>query len=374
MNPKSPSTRNGVIDIMKGVMIISIVLYHLIYRVQDGIGDRILCGFVYLFIPLFFLLTGYFYRKKDGSLIPAIIRRMKALILPAVLTVGVLLLLFGPYYLAFHEEYSVSVWLGDILTTYLRPQLMLLIAPNGSVGLLYHNLSPVWFIWTMGFASLIFYPIAGLLYDSTKKLCIAAGVLVVTGAILYALVPELSWSLQLAPLYAGIMLIGAILGKHKVIDKLCTVGARLSIFITIAAFAIHIPIYGFTGTDLLYIGRLQQGDLTSFVSGLIFPVQTLIGGYVILSLARLINALPKISGLLEWIGRHTMVILLFHCLIGGIACDMMHTFNRPGPEWYHSPVTSDMYIKSVISAVISLPLCCGLAQLNDRLKMKVAKK
>ena len=364
------SSRNGVIDIMKGVMIISIVLYHLIYRVQDGIGDRILCGLVYLFIPLFFLLAGYFYRKKGGSLIPVIIRRMKALLVPAALTVGVLLLCFGPYYLVFHEDYTAYVWLGDILTTYLRPQLMLLIAPNGSVGLLYHNLSPVWFVWTMGWASLIFYPVAGLLYESTKKLCIAAGVLVVTGSILYALIPELSWSLQLAPLYAGIMLIGAILGKHKVIDKMCTTGVLLSASATVAALAIHIPMYGFTGTDLLYMGRLEHGDLTSFVSALVFPVQTLIGGYVVLSLARLIFMLPAIAGPLEWIGRHTMVILLFHCLIGGIACDMMHTYNRPGPEWYHSPVTSEMYIKSVISAVISLPLCCALALLNDRLKRR----
>ena len=66
----------------------------------------------------------------------------------------------------------------------------------------------------------------------------------------------------------------------------------------------------------------------------------------------------------------TLVILLFHCLIGGIAADIMHTYNKPGPDWYVDPLTAETVIKSIISFIVAIAGSCGLAALNDKLKAR----
>lgn len=362
--------RNKIIDIMKGILIIPIVIFHLVYRTEGGVFDNLIREMVYLALPLYMLFSGYFYYYKDNFL-RSIIERMRKLILPVILTVLALILIFGPYYIIFYENYTPEIWFFDNVMTFLRPELFNLMVPGYFGEQLFQNLSPVWFIWTFAIARFIFVVTMRFVKESKVKFFCAMGVLYAAGCAFYVLVPPLPWSLHLTPLYAGMMMSGLMLNRYKVIEKLSKISLPVSFIISIAAGILHYIIFMNFGTSSIYASDLGVKGL---LSAIFFVIQMFIGGYPVLTIARLIEKIPKCCEAFAWIGRHTLVILLVHCIIGGLACDAMRTYNKMGPYWYLDPLPQEVVIKSVISFVISLAGSFGVCALNDMLKDLVKKK
>ena len=358
--------RNNLIDIMKGLLILDVAVYHLIYRVKGSMFDNIVREIGYLAIPMFFCLAGYFYRDITGSLISGIWTRIKKILLPVLGVSGVLLLLFGPYYMLVHH-YTAHDWLGDILMTYLRPELMAIILPEFSGGQLFNNISPVWFIWTLLFSTLLFLLCMEFAKKNNARLIITTIVLLAIGIVMYVLIPAFSWCLQMTPFYAGIMMLGVILNRFTVFEKLEKINLGISSVIMIAAAIAHYFIFMNFGSDLMYLSIV--GD-KGFLSGIAFVIQIIVGGYALFTFSRIIALWKYSEEAFAWVGRHTLVILLFHCLIGGIAADIMHTYNKPGPDWYVDPLTAETVIKSIISFIAAIAGSCGLAALNDKLKAR----
>ena len=50
--------------------------------------------------------------------------------------------------------------------------------------------------------------------------------------------------------------------------------------------------------------------------------------------------------------------------------NILHTYNKPGPDWYLDPLKTETVIKSFISFFISLLGCFSIAAINDRIKKK----
>ena len=67
---ESKKERNNIIDVMKGIMILFVVIYHLIYRNKGSLFDDIVREMIYLSMPLFFCLAGYFYRDNGSRWSP----------------------------------------------------------------------------------------------------------------------------------------------------------------------------------------------------------------------------------------------------------------------------------------------------------------
>ena len=368
-NKNVSNERNSLLDIVKAIMILAVVIYHLIYRKQAGVIDRIIREFIYISIPLFVLLAGYFHREKGGPLILGIGRRMKKIALPSILTTGVMLLVFGPYYMMVHG-YTTKDWLCDSLMNYLRPEMMATMYPDYTGGTLFNNLSPVWFIWALVFATLVFVIALRIVRGKgeeagVKGMIIAMVILVVIGSILYAVVPALSWSLQMAPLYAGIMMLGLIIRKCNLLEKLENINLGVSTLIMLALWALHFVIFTFIGSDLMYMSVLGKQN---FITAIFFVIEVLMGGYVFFTFARYISLAEPLKDAFSWIGRHTLVILLVHCLIGGITADILHTYNKPGPDWYVNPLPVIVVVKSWVTFIVSMAGSIGLALLNDKLK------
>ena len=206
--------------------------------------------------------------------------------------------------------------------------------------------------------------------DDNKKMFISIAVLLIVGAICQEMIPHFSWSIQLAPFYAGIMMIGLALRRYDALEKLKKINLGLSCVIMIVAAVLHYIIFMKLGSDCIYQSILGE---YGYLSDLMFVVQIFLGGFVLLTLARLINLSEYSKLAFTWVGRHTLVILLFHCLIGGIAADIMHNHNKPGPYWYLDPLTTDVVVKSVISFIIAFAGCVALAVINDKLKLKYKK-
>ena len=348
-----------MIDIIKGIMIIPIVIYHLVYRTQDGAFDIAIRELTYLALSVFILFSGYFYHKNESM-----IRHNHKLLFPVIITLLTLLALFGPYYMIFHH-YTLQMWFWDSVMTFLRPELTALLAPGYTGGQLFNNLSPVWFVWTLVFSRLLFSVVMRFVNESRIKLICSMAVLLVIGCLLYVHVPPLPWSLTLAPLCACIMMIGVILRKYRVLTKLLKVNLPLSFLISVAAGFIHYLIFINFGNESLY--RSYLGD-KGYLSAALYVVQLLFGGFAVFTIARAIDRIKHLGDVLAWIGKHTLIILLFHALIGGLAMDAMQTYNKPGEYWYLDPLPVEVVIKSVISFVVSWAGCVGLCLLNGKLK------
>ena len=366
---KQLNSRNRLIDIIKGIMILPIVVFHLVYRTQNGAFDIAVRELTYLSLSVFLLFSGYFYNTED-KIVQGINKRNKKLFLPVVITMLALLALFGPYYILVHN-YSLKMWFWDGLTVFLRPELTAVIAPDYTVGQLFNNLSPVWFIWTLAISRTIFVLVMKIVKESKIKFIISFTALIIIGCVLYVHVQPLPWCLTIVPLCAAIMMIGAALRKFSVIERLSKINLPVSSLISVATCFVHCLIFINFGDESLY--RSFLGD-KGYLSAVMFVFQVLFGGFAVLTLARLIDRIKYCDDAFVWIGRHTLVILLFHVLIAGLAMDAMHTYNKPGVHWYLNPLPAEVVIKSVISLVISLACCFGICALNDRLKNALKKK
>ena len=72
--------RSNIIDIMKAIMIISVVIYHLIYRQMHGMFDNIIREMIYLSMPLFFLFAGAFYKDYGGTYLHNLRMRLRKML------------------------------------------------------------------------------------------------------------------------------------------------------------------------------------------------------------------------------------------------------------------------------------------------------
>ena len=372
---KDRNERNSIIDIMKAIMILCVVIYHLIYRKQNGMMDMLIKESIYVSIPLFVLIAGYFYREGNGSIIMDVAKRMKKLVLPPIFIDAILLLIGGPYFMLVHG-YGVKDWAYDSLMTYLRPELMSRLVPDYVGGDLFNNLSPVWFIWALAFSTIEFIIVMRIIRGKKEEaditsLVISMIIFMIIGSILFVYSPALSWSLHVTPMYAGIMIMGVLIRRCQVPEKLEKMNLVLSGVIMIILWVLHFIIFKHFGSDCLYLSNFGSAG---FISSAFLIIEVLMGGFILFTIARFISLCSPLKNAFSWIGRHTLVILLVHCFSAGIVVDILHTYNKPGPNWYVEPLTSEIVIKSVISFLVATIGSIGLAALNDRIKMKFSKK
>lgn len=363
MKMSEKSIRRNNADIVKGFAIIAVAIYHLVYRKQGGYVDRGIREAIYLVLPLFFFITGTFYKKGKRTFFESLKRRIKNLLLPSV-TVMAMLLIVGAVYFRFVYKYTLSTWFGDVLFTYLRPEFVQKITMKwGDGGQLFFNLSPVWFIWTMFFATILFFAVAEFALKDKIKYQITMICLFALGCALYLLLPPTPWSISLAPIYAAIMLLGAAAGKINIYEKFAKIPPLGMAAIFVAGVAVHVLIFNFCGTDLIYTGNIgSHGVLGVFL----FFVQTLVGGAVLFVLANVFMKLGPVGKAVEYVGRHSLTFLLYHCFFGGIAMDIMQEHNKPGPYWYVE-MNAEIFIKSLISFAVGIGGCVLMCQVKKKL-------
>ncbi len=359
--------RNRAIDCSRGAAIILIMMYHLVHRAENGIIDQALRECVWGLIPFFFIITGYYYTPGKYSVSKEIKRKIKTLLIPAICITGTLLAVFGIYY-AFVHGYTLSDWFNDVVYTYLRPEFTNILmkalgkAPD-SWGPLYQNLSPVWFVWTMCFACLLFYPSASVSYSKPANFVFIIVLNLIFCTLLYVFVPPLSWNLNQVPAYVVIMLIASLLGRMNFIEKLSQIGTHIIVLTMICAFIAHYFLFAAFGTDEIYAGKLGTAGALSPV---LYVIESFIWGYAFCGLGIILDRIPRINAVLSWVGKNTLYYLLLHDITAVVACDAMHTYDRPGTYWYVENLTSDIIMKSMISFVFAFVCCSFVVYIKDK--------
>ena len=355
--------RDLTVDTARGAGMLAVIFYHLVYRSQDSAADIAAREIGWCMIPFFFLVSGYFWRPGRRTVREGLARRLRGLLVPAVRTTALLLTVGGVYCALFHG-YGLTEWARDILHTYLRPELASRIVPQwGDGGPLFSNLSPVWYIWTMSWTTLLFVPLADAVGRDTKRTAAACLILLAAEIPLYTLLPPSPWGLTHVPVYAAVMLFGAWAGGRDLLGRILTLDPRTAGACTAAAVLVHVLLFRWCGTDQMYAGALGT---RGWIDPVMYFAQTLIGTFALLTLCRGIRRGCRAAGdALAWIGERSMTYLLWHCALGMIAADVLRTYIKPGPDWYVD-LTPAIVWKSIAGYAFAVAGCTALAAWQDR--------
>ena len=350
------NNRNSTIDIARGIGLIMVSVYHLVYRAKDGLADQAIREFIWLILPLFFFMSGLFYNSGKRSLLQNILHRIKTLLIPTLKYTVILLLIGCAYCTAFHG-YQLRDWVRDFVFTYLRPEFSALIYGSEYAGIAFENISAVWFVWVMLFTYPVFYFLVEHCLKSLWNLIICVIALLALGVMIYDFGPKISWSLTLVPVYAAITLSGAYISNqwHNI---------KRNTFIALLAVIIHVLMFQLCGSDSVYASEVGTIGKWSVIT---FFLQTFIGGYALLMFCKALTKFNGLRKILTFIGRNSLSFLMLHCYFGVLFADLMHTYIKPGPNWYIE-VTSEIFVKSLIGCLLSLICCSAFCIVKERIK------
>jgi len=354
------------LDIIKGFGILIIAIYHLVYRPQDGIPDMMIKSLGWALIALYFMISGYTF-KPGKTVIENYKRRLLGLILPVFL--GELLLLgIGGIYCRLVHGYNSRDVLHDAAVTFLRPEITTKISSEwGEGGILFCNLSPVWYIWALAWTLLIFYPLAKLVSGRSTKVWLAVVLgLMAVQIPLYLFVEPLPWSLIIVPLFTVFMLIGVKIKESGVIERLREIPLPVTIIYTIVFFAAHFGLFVFGGNEGYYISVIGT---RGWLDVPLAVLQLLVAFPAFFGVARLMSMNRFLLKRMRWFGQHSLTILIWHCLFGLMFEDLLGTYNKLGDYWYMEflglTVTPEIFWKSAAVFVLSILCCIPVAAVAD---------
>lgn len=324
--------RSEVIDILKGIGILFMVLGHMHF---SKAFNYYIFGF---HMPLFFMVSGYLYRRP-ASIYMAVIRKAKSLLIP---------------YLSF----GVGYWLLWIIRfrredqSAVQPLWSLLL--NGTEGLVIE--SALWFLPTLFIVYIIFVLIDRIVPKTTYKVYIA-GMLALTGCMTARLFFDIGGGYFWVALSAsGLFLIGICVKEH--IDYLKTKW--------IAVYK-AVPFLGIAIANMLLI--YLNGDVNMRTGEWAFLpltyINAIVGTWVYLCVSVYVcKKMNVVSKILCYIGKNSIVFVCtnhFTIMVGEKIMEIAQNFGFP-----------DHYVlQEILVFIISVIIMTGITEIFSHTKLKV---
>lgn len=344
--------RSGLIDVSKGIGIISIVIGHACWVVSIGNVSIPLGPFVYLYhLAIFFFCSGYTYREYDLG--EYVVRRIKALYIPFVIY-SCVYLIFRPLFVNMGilagEKFSFNeniIAITNILTY------------NGVAELL----SAFWFLPVLFIAMCIYATISTMLKKVSHgelKDGLRLFVCAFIGYIgLYTTENGfgLLYHMQIAYLMVLIVELGHLYKKyeHK-INKFVNV-ISLALSIIFLAWVLHLD-----------IGIIELLNFNIINKWIFYPV-TLVGIWFCLSLSMLLIKEKRIGNIIAYIGKNSFEIMALHLLgfklIDFIVCQFITSQNNIS-DFPHT--FTNLWLLYI---VVGIAFPVGIKQMFILLKTKV---
>ena len=216
------------IDILKGGAIVGVVLAHLMFIQNSQDIDANSLPFnpgelVYAALPMFLVLSGYFYKHND---VWYNIKKKVIPLITSLVVMTVVLTVIMYYYLEFlgYDLTDSDLW-GDIIEIIIGKGYFEDIYGSKFTGEMildvYEVTLPFYFLQIMAVGYIIFYPIVDFAIKSWKRMVVISLVLLSVTCVYMELVHiQLPFYAQLGPVVAVFYLIGAFMAKHKVAEYL----------------------------------------------------------------------------------------------------------------------------------------------------------
>lgn len=267
------------IDMVKGIGIILMVAYHCHFEILDDFRTMEI-----LFMPMFFVVSGLFFRDK-GHLWSFIENKVYKLLIPFLF----FLFIGDAFYFGANRLGLLSVSLLD------RPFYGFFFGDKLVNG-------PIWYLITLFNVCLI----VSIVFKVTTNIINRVVVLVVlsiVGMLLsyyrVLLLAYLSQALFALPFFCY----GYIINKYEVLNNSAL--RRLPSLIWIALLAVVVTLCQYCDLDLVFVGAYTSGNL------LLVHVYALIVTLCMLFLCRKVGNVPIVT----YIGRYSLIVLGLHWMV-----------------------------------------------------------
>ena len=355
------SQRLNFADMMKGVTILVMVIYHILAP----------CGFKTFInhilasaLVVFFFYSGYFYKPGAKPFLENLKSRAKALLIPFFKyslffwLVGSIVMVIqkvepiNEAFLCLRNFFAGCIWNRNIQDWFGWEYYHL--------GKRYSFLGDFWFLIAMMFASIIFFPIADRVLKSAVKTIIAVVLLfAITGALRTYQI-TLPYNLQLVPFWAGCLLLGTLAGQYKLLEIKAFEGAK-EVVLAIISLGIGIAICMYKEPDLnTYRGTFVENEVYNMTLVIVSSIFIIWGGSV---LCKCIESAGIRVKEISWLGSHSLLIYLYHMFFAWIICQITGFSMK-----YEEPVEMATVGKSALLCAACLTLCILRYVIEDKIK------
>lgn len=332
--PTADAQREQWADVARGMGIIAVVAGHTFAPTSNA------TQWIFAFhMPLFFILSGYFFSIRGGFKVTAA-RRAKALLVPYVATVAIYLIYTV---LVLGRPQHIESWIASLMYASGKEiQQFPAIEPIG----------PMWFLPALFAASLIAYGIESMFGKWAGKL-LGIGLAVAAGIAIgrYIFLPL---SIDVALVVQLYLFFGLAARRQQWIDSAQRLALAKWLVLGLCAIALVVERYD-------VVTSLNNRDYRHFA----VQVAGAIGGSVLVIWAATVIARHRLAAVpLAYIGRAAIVILCFHVVDTGYA-----QFNRlPGFDvieghlWLHIAfrIAFSLALYEAFRRVPALRWCYGL--------------
>ena len=314
----TPRKRMPEQDVAKGIAILGVVLFHILYIHKDIYA--IFAGSMGFVMSMFFFLSGYNY-KPGRTYKENVLRRVKNLLVPFLIYVSVIIISLGAYFLI-KGTYSFEQIINAVLYSFTGSKFVAHfgILRTDIADLVFAGIRVSWFVIMLFGASLIFYAVVDLALKNIKWfISINAALLAVT--IIVAFINY--WP----PLYiaesftiASIMIFGAMFKKYHLFEIRNTL---IVVLTSIGAYLTYIVMQLFLrGSGLMIAGNMIN-HFGQF-EGLLVLLYAVIGSYAFVNFCKLVVKVKALRIVFTFLGNNSAQLLLLHSFVFVILGEIFH--------------------------------------------------
>lgn len=329
LNTKEKKARIGNIDIAKAIAIFFVCWLHIAKNTIPYQIDRF---FSYI-MGTFFMLSAYFY-KPNQKYFNNVLKRIRQVIIPMLIYSALVLLLFMLFLVIRGESLEGANSFSKLIKAFFNVSydscsLLKIGETLGEENSYSIIVGAFWFLNRLFFAELIFFAIADWTIVSIKRLVpVVLGLIMATFLVQHLIGYHLPFQFEICFALTGIMLIGAY-AKQKnlakfIAEKYKTILYWVIVVVGVGCYWALLPLECFGSS--LYAGIFSS--MNNIQAWQIFPwlATTLVGSYLFLVFCTFLDKIPILSNIFKWVGRHSLVVLCFHMLIGEM---LLNIFNHP---------------------------------------------
>lgn len=359
-------TRVKFVDMVKGLAILAIAMYHII---APGILKAILSGMCCVLFVAFFFYSGFFYQVGKRSMKDSIIARAKSLLVP-FFTYSLSFWLVGSVVLIIRAEetvmdalcclrnfYAGSIW-NRVIQDWFGWE-------YHSLGKNYPFLADFWFLPAMFFASILFIILVEKISKSLIPQIIAIVILLAATGVLRYFEISLPYNLQLIPFWTSLILLGQIGRTVKIFDKLSGAAAWIT-GIVASVITIGTASY-FTLGAKMFRGEFDKPEPLMMI--VIFLLSS-VGMYGASLVCKQIEDSGVKIGKFAYVGSHSIYLYMYHVFVAWIICMITGFSMRYDPE----NVTGEQIAISILIAVVSIIISILISICSDKIKAGKAAK
>lgn len=354
-------------DMMKGIAILFIVIYHLI---APCTLKTIITHIMPASLIIFFFYAGFFYKPNTKTFGERLKARAKALLVP-FFKFSLIFWLVGSVVLVIKKEETIqealyclrNFFIGSIWNRSIQDFFGW---EYYSLGKRYFFLADFWFLIALMLASILFFIIADFVLKSKAKSLITAVLLFAVTGVLRGFAISLPYNLQLIPFWTGFLLLGAFTHQYNLFDHPKLKGRR-EIVIAIVCIVCGALICAFHKPDVnMFRGTFNKIEVVSMI---LTTVSSLLLIYGVSVLFKRIEVAGVRVKELSWLGTHSLTFYLYHMFIAWIICQITGF-----SVIYKEPIEPKTVVYSFIVLAVCMIVCILRAVIADKISKKIAER